>query len=94
MCTAVASALDGQTFKLANGELQTAICKINKRCELSGHLLYNEFYIMRDRGLHFLCILGLDFLASHRIQVDFGQHLLTLPDADTPVPLSNCFPKP
>lgn len=44
---------------------------------------------MRDCDLHFPCILGLD-LTSHQIQVDFGQCSLTLLNADTPVPLSNC----
>lgn len=57
------------------------------------HLLQNLFFIMKDHDLRFPCILGLDFLASHQIWGDFGQRALSLPNADTPVTLSDRSPQ-
>lgn len=53
--------MDGQTFELANSNIQTVIRRTNRKCEINGTSLTNDFYIMRDQDLHFPWILGLDF---------------------------------
>lgn len=81
--------VERQTFKLANGNTQTAIGKINKKCEIHRTLFSSDFYVMRDQDFHFPCILGLDFLNAHQVKVDFRWCALTLHNADTSVTVYN-----
>lgn len=75
-----------------NEEIQAAVGKVKKRCKTNGISLTTEFNIMRDHDLHSPCILGLDFLTSQKVQIDFRWRLLSIQNAETPVPLYNGSP--
>ncbi len=78
----------GQSFLLANGKKQTAIGKLGWECELHGRTLDLTLYIMRDADLTVPIILGMDFMLSSGIILDFRRSQYRLPslkDADDDV---------
>lgn len=78
----------GQSFLLANGQKQTAIGKLRWECELHGRTMDLTLYIMRDADLTVPIILGMDFMLSSGIILDFRRSQYRLPslkDADEDV---------
>ncbi|XP_047663303.1 uncharacterized protein LOC125140072 [Tachysurus fulvidraco] len=70
---------NGQSFLLANGLRQEAIGKVVWECELQEKKMDVTLYIMRDTNLTVPLILGMDFLWSSGIVLDFrrSQYRLT-----------------
>ncbi len=62
---------NGQNFLLANGQSQTALGKSDWECELQGKTFKLTLYVMRDSDLTVPIILGMDFLMTSGIILDF-----------------------
>lgn len=61
----------GQTFMLANGQMHSSIGMTNWECELQGQKLKLTLYVLRNSDLTVPIILGMDFLTSAGIMLDF-----------------------
>ncbi len=70
---------NGQSFLLANGQRQDAIGKLEWECELQGRKIDLTLYVMRDTDLTVPIILGMDFLLSSEIGLDFRRYQYHLP---------------
>lgn len=62
---------------MANGQQQTAIGKVNWKCEIQGQQVYITLFILKDTDLTVPIILGMDFLTAW-IVLDFRKALYTL----------------
>ncbi len=58
-------------FMLANGQIHSSIGMSNWECELQGQKLKLTLYVLRDSDLTVPIILGMDFLTSAGIMLDF-----------------------
>lgn len=72
----------GQTFMLANGQMQTAIGMSECECDLQGKQLKLTLYVMKDSDLTVPIILGMDFLIASGIVLDFKNTQYSLPSND------------
>ncbi len=68
-----------QYFLLANGQRQTAVGKVNWKCEVQEQAVPLTLYIMRDIDLTVPVILGIDFLLESRMILDFSRAHYSLP---------------
>lgn len=73
---------NGQTFLLANGQSQTALGKSDWECELQGKTFKLTLYVMRDSDLTVPVILGMDFLMTSGIILDFKNLQYNFPSKD------------
>ncbi len=79
----------GQTFALANGHIQRALGEVTWECTLQGCTV--RLFILKDEDLAFPLILGLEFLVSFRVKLDFDTSTYSLPEQkETLHPLS-CY---
>ncbi|KAI4877208.1 hypothetical protein NFI96_028664, partial [Prochilodus magdalenae] len=72
---------EGQAFLLANGLHQEAKGKVELECYLHGQNYHHSFYVMSNQDLAFPAILGLDFLRSVGMVLDFQHNSYILPHA-------------
>ncbi len=72
----------GQTFMLANGQMQTAIGMSECECDLQGKQLKLTLYVMKDSDLTVPIILGMDFLIASGIVLDFKNTQYSFPSND------------
>ncbi|KAG1945241.1 thy-1 membrane glycoprotein [Pimephales promelas] len=85
----------GQSFSLANGHVQTALGKIAWQATVHGHDYPLRAYVMRDSDLAFSVVLGLEFLMTSGIRLDFKNSTYTLPeDSDTIYSFNTSSPLP
>lgn len=66
---------------LANGQVQTALGRSDWECEVFGQKFTVTLYVMKDSDLTFPLILGMDFLMSSEIVLDFSRSQYILPTA-------------
>ncbi len=71
-----------QSFMLANGQHQTAIGKVNWLCWIQGQQVDLTLFILKDTDLTVPIILGMDFLLTTGIVLDFRKALYTLPSKE------------
>lgn len=64
---------------MANGQRQTAVGKVNWKCEVQEQVVPLSLYIMRDIDLTVPIILGIDFLLESRMILDFSKAQYSLP---------------
>ncbi len=69
----------GQTFKQANGQVLSALGMWNCECEVQGRRYDLTLYVMKDEDLTVPVILGMDFLMSTGISLDFSKAQYSLP---------------
>lgn len=73
---------NGQSFLLANGQRQTAIGKVEWRCEIQGQPVKLTLFILNDADLTVPIILGMDFLLTSGIKLDFQKVQYSLPSKE------------
>ncbi len=71
-----------QSFMLANGQHQTAIGKVNWLCWIQGQQVDLTLLILKDTDLTVPIILGMYFLLTTGIVLDFRKALYTLPSTE------------
>ncbi len=70
----------GQSFSLANGYVQSALGKVVWQGTTHGHNYPLRAYVMRDCDLAFSVVLGLEFLRTSGIIIDFKNSTYSLPE--------------
>lgn len=73
---------NGQSFLLANGQRQTAIGKVEWNCEIQGQQMKLTLFILNDEDLTVPIILGMDFLLTSGIKLDFQRTQYSLPSKE------------
>lgn len=84
----------GQTFTLANGHIQRALGEVTWECALQGCTNPLRLFIMRDEDLAFQLILGLEFLVTCRVKLDFDSSTYSLPGEIETVHPFSCYDQP
>jgi len=82
----------GQTFTLANGHVQKALGDVTWECALQGCTTPVRLFILRDED--FQLILGLEFLVTYRVKLDFDSSTYSLPGEKETVHLFSCYDQP
>ncbi len=68
---------------LANGQRQAATGKVTWHCKVQGQQFTLTLFILRDRDLTELVILGMDFLLHSGIVLDFSKAQYGLPSVSS-----------
>ena len=69
----------GQTFSLASRAVQSALGMIEWDCSFHDHELNLKLYVLDNRDLAFPLVLGMDFLHSAGVTINFQQSSYQLP---------------
>ncbi|KAL6487671.1 hypothetical protein MHYP_G00042970 [Metynnis hypsauchen] len=77
---------NGQTFLLANGQSQRAKGRVDLECRLHDSKFCHPFYVMANQDLAFPIILGLDFLRTTGLTLDFLHSTYVMPTCDGSFP--------
>lgn len=83
----------GLSFALANGQVQRALGEVSWECTLQDNTCPVRLFIMRNQDLSFPLILGLDFLVSVGLKLDFNSFSYSFPGQETAQSFS-CYLQP